>query len=396
MLGDRMAGPVQPLLPDFPSLEEQERRLKQGLGIVGLIVAARVAPQTTAPVLRFGFGIVIAPETGALKGATPLALTNLLPFPFGFAEAKDYGLSPNYYLPPGTSGKYLPDFVPGIKEQRAEFESRQKFAGSAIGPGPRAEREAQARLAQMTLPQLQSALTAQGGRFARFPGFTAEETREALAVEIRVREVSLLSSKPAPGVTTVAPPVPVALPRREPIGHLMFDAGKGQTQSFPGSERPGSEGVQGLNFLSPDQLRAELGSLNQSLFLELKTGATIVEVETTRIFIAALEAELASRLAPAPSTVTFTQDQQRIVTPAPIGPVLPGTGGAPAIPTGPSGQSQSPSPRPPTSGPVGGPLVPPTNYTPGGTQGQPNWPKNSPDPSGPFPDVFVQHRAGDP
>jgi hypothetical protein len=113
-----MAGPelITGFSPDDPL---NDRRLQRAAAAtLALLTAARIFPQTAAPIARYGFGVVLS-DTGAVTGLTALSVTNALPQPFGFVPPEVYGLEPDFYLTPGLA-KVLPEFIPGVSEFNAK------------------------------------------------------------------------------------------------------------------------------------------------------------------------------------------------------------------------------------------------------------------------------------
>jgi hypothetical protein len=120
--------PFQPLISVIPERDDKRRReeAKAATTFLALVAFGRAAPETAGPLLRYGLGIEVATGSG-LATANPLGVTNLLPQPFGFVPAVDYGLKPNFYLP-GTTGAGAPSLIPGAAEQTAERDATIQLA----------------------------------------------------------------------------------------------------------------------------------------------------------------------------------------------------------------------------------------------------------------------------
>lgn len=116
-----MNNPVGPLITG-PLINYESENAKAAAAFGALVIAGRYLPVAGPAIARYGLGITY-PTTGVGVGLTPLAITNLLPQPFGFVPAGNYGLTPNFYLPEG-SGLTLPSIIPGVKQQQAEFQER--------------------------------------------------------------------------------------------------------------------------------------------------------------------------------------------------------------------------------------------------------------------------------
>jgi hypothetical protein len=101
---------------------------KAAAGFLAALVALRVAPQALGKVGKYAIGIDAGPA-GQLIGS-PFAGMNALPQPFGFVPATNYGLAPNFYLPPGIASE-LPAILPGVSEQRAEEAAAAEAAAKA-------------------------------------------------------------------------------------------------------------------------------------------------------------------------------------------------------------------------------------------------------------------------
>lgn len=156
-----MAGPIGPLITD-PKIPLDEENKKALALFTAAVLAIRFAPQTLAPIARYGLGLTVSAETGAIS-AGPFALTNLLPAPFGFVPARNYGLTPNFYLPAGVADD-LPAILPGVKEQRAAEAQQRAFGfGSLQGAAVQAEPINFPNFSDQALRRKQAALTnAQG------------------------------------------------------------------------------------------------------------------------------------------------------------------------------------------------------------------------------------------
>lgn len=123
---------IQPYLPPFIATPERREEFEKDMVHVGKVsgeiaVIARVLPHPVLRMLAFGLvGLEYDPHESKLN-PTKAVSVNAAPAPVGFAEAKTYGLAPNWWLPSGTT-----DFIPayfdrfklasalGIPQQRVE------------------------------------------------------------------------------------------------------------------------------------------------------------------------------------------------------------------------------------------------------------------------------------
>lgn len=231
-----MAGPIQPLLPNLPTIEQQKENLKTGLAIAGLLTIARAFPQTAAPIARYGFGVRLG-AAGQVIGFNPLAVTNLLPFPFGFGRAKDFGQKPNYYLPPG-SGKYLPDFIPGAEEQTEE-DRKAKQGTSNVADYPSSFEIY--RQANRTLDQQLAELKELQKRLADSPNFFGKPDPAAVQKAIEFFEAQNRKAGEAIGIGPDGKTLP-GFPGHPEFGFPIppsLAARVGVALAFPSGSTPG-------------------------------------------------------------------------------------------------------------------------------------------------------------
>ena len=150
-----MNNPVGPLFTG-PQINIESQNAKAVAAFTALVIAGRFVPTAGPALARYGLGITY-PTTGIGIGATPLAITNLLPQPFGFVPPANYGLTPNFYLPPG-SGLTLPSIIPGVKEQKAEFQQQVDALRAQTALAQETAR-VQALLLNLSTQRLQQLLT---------------------------------------------------------------------------------------------------------------------------------------------------------------------------------------------------------------------------------------------
>lgn len=192
-------------------------RLDDWLLIIAATRATKLVPPVVSrPIGKF-FGFTIG-STGEITGVTPIVVTNAAPQPVGFVPARRYGLAPNYYLPADT-GRYLPSFIPGVPEQRAEDAARHAVpqvtldANDAFMAGRRARLLTNAQIAEQ-LDQARRGTRVLGGVSAGIglPALIAEQTARgpvlATQAAARAAEQSTTTggaNMPAEGATGLAP-----------------------------------------------------------------------------------------------------------------------------------------------------------------------------------------------
>jgi hypothetical protein len=183
---------VGPLLPDYNE-DALRARGKAAATFLALVTVGRVFPATAGPLVRLGLGVEVA-AGGGLGTLTPFGLTNLLPQPFGFVPAKDFGLQPNFFLP-GTAGSGLPNFFPGAVEQReivqADIANRQ--AQRARDELNRFLQIAQQRGSQLLEEQLAALQANPGGSGFENP----QQIIDALAAILAQREAERIANNAA-------------------------------------------------------------------------------------------------------------------------------------------------------------------------------------------------------
>jgi hypothetical protein len=231
---------IGPLLPTS-DLATPERAKAAG-AFIALVLAARVAPQTLGPIARVGLGVEIA-EGAGLGTSTLIGPSNLLPQPFGFVPASEFGLTPNFFLPSGV-GANLPSVVPGADAQRAERADAVRVSKVAQADAEvRRITQIQFQRGTPQLEQFQQFVTAPGNPGAfHDPALLAS----AIQVELDARErqrlaanaaIAARQSAAAQGATVATDPqtiIPGVSPNGQtgPVG--------ASNQQAPGIPRPPS------------------------------------------------------------------------------------------------------------------------------------------------------------
>lgn len=327
-------------------------------------IAARVAPQTAAPIARYGLGIELGP-TGSPVGLSPLAVGYLAPQPFGFVPASVYGLEKDFYLTPGIA-KSLPDFLPGVSEARAK----------AIPPAgvTTAEVEAEDRRKAAVAGNPYQQFGPAPPDYQRYGGASPDQftTLSDLA-----NQGVLKGGSDQPASANVTEGKDVAQPKQSTAVDRVqaeFDYWFTTSQN-----------------LEQTQLADYYAQFSQEVQAAPQGSAYVLAAARLNALKAVIYQRQINPASFGPALPTASTGQTAVQGTAPAPPSVP-----PILGSGGTGRAEAKREDGTVPGGFGGPVVPPLTNTPGGTPGQPNWQHSSPDPSAMFPDSFFAHRHGDP